>query len=92
MSQSESEIADRILRPPDLTLKAVLSSDAGNKALISQKAGRGSRNFDQRVVQEGDLIRVAGVEWTILDIDQVSRSVVLKNEVSGVAHVVAVDP
>ena len=78
-------------RPPQFTIKTLLSSDDGAKVLISQqKIGR--RRSEHQLVQKGDLISLSGVEWTILDIDPENKSVVVKSVTSGVAHVITYDP
>lgn len=91
VTQAILESDGRILLPPQFTIKALLSSDDGAKALISQQK-IGLRRSEYQLVQKGDLISLSGVEWTILDIDPENKSVEVESVTSGVTHVITYDP
>ncbi len=84
------ESQGRVLQPPSLELKAVLSGADGTKVLIREQVGRWAS--EDRMVGDDDIIELSGLKWKVADIDQRARSMVVMHVSSGLTHVIAVGP
>lgn len=85
--QEQARHEKRLMTPPPVLVRGFISSQEDVRAILGVRLGYSTIN--ESVISVGDIIRVSGVEWMVIEIDPGDRTVVLGHSGTQITHVIA---